>query len=134
MRQLLDQRPKMQGTKVWLVEDQEACQDKVDLEDHLQEIEAHHQVIQITEALHQDKAVHQDREAHLEAHQDKEVHHQAIHRIGVHLQDTHKIEVLLQVIQAALQAREVPHKITCSETQIHSALPRSDDFIIIESF
>ena len=128
LRQCLDLKHKMLGQQVWL-RDQEAQEDQEDHHQDIHRIEDHHQVIQTTEDLHQDKEDHQDKD-----HQaDREVHHQAIHRIEVHLQAILRTEALPQVIQVVhLQGALL--KITFSETQIHSDLQRSEDFIIIESF
>ena len=126
LRQCLDLRHKMLGQQVW-PRDQEAQEDQADVDIH--RIEDHHQVIQTTEDLHQDKEDHQDRD-----HQaDREVHLQAIHRIEVHLQAILRTEALHQVTQV-VHLQEALHKITFSVTQIHSELQRSEDFIIIESF
>jgi len=109
--------------------------DQVD-EDHHQDIlriGVLHPATQIIEDLHQVREDNQ--EALQEAHQGKEeVHHPAIHKIGVHLQATLRTEAHHQVIQGgkvALQDKEILHKITCSETLIHSVPLKSDEFIII---
>ena len=140
LRQCLDLRHKMLGQQVW-PRDQEAQEDQADVDPHqdIHRIEDHHQVIQTTEDLHQDKEDHQDRDHQDRDHQDRdhqvdrEVHLQAIHRIEVHLQAILRTEALHQVTQV-VHLQEALHKITFSVTQIHSELQRSEDFIIIESF
>lgn len=139
-KQCLDKRLKAQGMQAWLrdqevnpvqvaQEDQEVHQEE-DLLQAILKIEDHHPDIQTIGDHH--KVLH--KVVHPAAHQvDREVHHQAILKTEVHHQVILRTEALHQVIQVVHQQEELL-KITFSATQIHSADPRSDDFIIIESF
>ena len=143
MRQCLEQRHKAQGLQVWL-RGQEVNPVQVAQAVHQEEVllqailktEDHHLDIQTIGGLHLE--LHKVANQEVKPVQvDREVHHQAILKTEVHPQVILRIEALHQVIQA-VQLQEVLQeallKITFSATQIHSADPRSDDFIIIESF